>query len=273
MTAWTHFDLQRDLRLHLLQRRPRPMVAAEIALDGRWGSSGRLDVVASHIGSGYRTVTFDGYEVKAHRSDWLKDQAAEKWTRYLEQLDRLWFAVPDGGRVMDADEVPATAGLIVRGERGWEVRKKAPRLAGPGDVKGALMRLCRRLADENAEPAPESRLDRMRRLAAIVEDQELAYVLSKRFRDAFHVLRQQEAGAERRLEELQAEHRRLEAEIARLRQLPDVLEDLDVLMRAARAAVAPLAQYDPERSAERRDHAREVLHDLAERLRPATRLL
>lgn len=274
MTAWTHHDLQRDLRGWLLQRRPRPMVATEIALDGSWGSAGRLDAVAALVLSGYTGVTIDGYEVKAQRSDWLRDLAAEKWSRYTTQLHRLYLAVPAGWRVVQhLDEVPKAMGVLLRDDRGWTVARKPQKLDGPRDVNGALMRLCRRLAEEATGGGPETRLERMRRYAEVQEDAQLAQFLSERFRKADTDLRVRINGAEREVERLDTERRRLEAEVARLRQLPDVLADIEALMRLARSAVAPLSAYDPERSAERRDYARDVLHGLAARLDAERRIV
>lgn len=64
------------------------------------------------------------YEVKVSRGDLRKDLRLEKWRGYLPHCHRLYFAVPAG--LAKKDEIPAEAGLIVRGAKGWRVQKAAP---------------------------------------------------------------------------------------------------------------------------------------------------
>lgn len=64
------------------------------------------------------------YEVKVARGDFFRDTYNLKYERYLEHCNRLFFAAPAG--LLKPEEVPPECGLIVRGEKGWHVRKTAP---------------------------------------------------------------------------------------------------------------------------------------------------
>ncbi len=64
------------------------------------------------------------YEVKASRADLFADLRAEKWRAYLAHCHRLTFAMP--ARIAKEEEVPAEAGYMVRGPKGWQVQRAAP---------------------------------------------------------------------------------------------------------------------------------------------------
>ena len=63
-----------------------------------------------------------GYEVKVSRSDFLND---DKWKNYLLSCNEFYFVAPSG--IIDKDEVPAEAGLIVVSKTGTRLytKKKA----------------------------------------------------------------------------------------------------------------------------------------------------
>jgi hypothetical protein len=69
---------------------------------------GRLDLLA--IRRSWRNACIDGYEIKVARSDWLNDDTAGKWRRYLPYCNRLWLVAPAG--VIPTTEVPEGVGLL-----------------------------------------------------------------------------------------------------------------------------------------------------------------
>jgi len=116
--------LQGDLARHL--REVGWLTFTEIEVPGTncepgsW--HGRVDVVAVRPRS-YARKDLRAYEVKVNRSDFLNDVGTEKWRRYHAVFHRVFFAVPAG--LIKKTEVPAEAGLIVRGDKGWAVVKTA----------------------------------------------------------------------------------------------------------------------------------------------------
>lgn len=64
-----------------------------------------------------------GYEIKVSRNDFLRD---DKWQNYLEFCSDLYFVAPPG--VIEKEEVPADAGLLVSSNNGTRLytKKKAP---------------------------------------------------------------------------------------------------------------------------------------------------
>lgn len=82
-----------------------------------------------------------GYEIKVSRSDFLRD---EKWQAYLQLCHRFYFVAPPG--VIQVEELPAEAGLMVTSKNGTRLftKKKAP--ARVLDVPESLWRyllMCR----------------------------------------------------------------------------------------------------------------------------------
>lgn len=146
-----HNQLQEDLAEYLRVRyQHKPVVLTEVAVSGSYGDEGRLDVAAVWSTNQYRTHRLFGYEVKANRADLLADLRAEKWRRYLPQVDRLFFALGPG--VGTPEEIPAEAGVLVRTEGGawpqWrQVRSARPqtRATDPSLAWRFLFKLDRRL--------------------------------------------------------------------------------------------------------------------------------
>lgn len=88
-----------------------------------WSKPGIVDVIA--IYKSYSTRAVRIYEVKMNRSDFNADVNTGKFLKYLEHCTQFFFAVPSG--LISKEEVPDTAGLIVRGPNTWKVVKTAPR--------------------------------------------------------------------------------------------------------------------------------------------------
>lgn len=119
-----HAQLQEDLARWFQWDRSsgarRPVVATELAIEGSYNSHGRMDLVLFRALQGYQRMVFEGYEVKATRADFLSDIRSGKWEQYLPRLTQFYFAVPSG--LVQNDEVPGPAGLIVRTENVKDVR-------------------------------------------------------------------------------------------------------------------------------------------------------
>jgi len=81
----------------------------------------RADVIA--VKPSYTRFCLSIYEVKVNRSDFLNDIRSEKWRGYLDSCHRFYFATPSG--LVKKDEIPAEAGWIVRGDKGWTSPKRA----------------------------------------------------------------------------------------------------------------------------------------------------
>lgn len=265
-TSATHYELQADLAGMLRLRRPRPIVASEIAVDGNWGDQGRVDVIALVIGTGYRTTRLDGFEVKANRADWLRELAAEKWTKSLPYFDRFWIAVPDEVPVVQPGELPAAVGLMVRKGPGvWRPAVKAPKLT-PDRSEGTWLRMLRRLDDEltRALQPRADRLDRMRRYERYAEERALGPVLSNAFAREKADLDSRRRMIDAEIRDLERARDTLRIEVDQLKTAAETLADVSLLVELADRAVRPLPMYgDGAAQAARREEARALLHELA----------
>ena len=143
-----HNEVQADLAA-FLRRQDRPgVIFTELALTGKHGSAGRLDVVRFTSAAQYKKVHLSGFEVKASRSDLMADLRAEKWKKYRGPVNQLYFAFPDG--MADRDDIPEQCGVVVRLDDGsWKFIRRAPSLdhIGKGPTREVLARLVWR-ADE-----------------------------------------------------------------------------------------------------------------------------
>ncbi len=114
---WRHDDLARDLAGHLVRRTGR-----RAFLDMQLGPAGspRPDVFT--ICHSYQNPEPISYECKVSRSDLMRDTASGKWTKYLKFSTGVVFAIPKG--LASKDEIPRTAGLIVRSEKAWRMARR-----------------------------------------------------------------------------------------------------------------------------------------------------
>lgn len=222
------------LTRHLRRRSNPPVVFTEIALEGSWGSRGRLDVVAYRTGSGYSWHTLHGYEVKASRSDLLRDLNAEKWRRYLRLLTGFSFVLPQG--LAKVDEIPAEAGLItVNAEGICTTVRRMPRLNPDPITVDTLARLVLR-ADfmvrqtESGNCARCDKRERAARLKQATDDQVLFALTDQRVKQAIRDLHRREEDVQRRERALQ------EAE-ALARGLPEAIDSIRSLLNLAHRAV------------------------------------
>lgn len=114
--GWTHDDLREDLASHLAN--PRRMLWQDVQL-GPSGSA-RPDVFT--LEKSFAHPRPMAYEIKVSMADFRADATVGKWTSYLKFACGVYFAVPPG--LLTKADVPAQAGLLVRGEKGWRAVKK-----------------------------------------------------------------------------------------------------------------------------------------------------
>jgi hypothetical protein len=264
MTATlSHRALVESLAGHLASRQRPLLVFTEVALEGSYGSHGRLDVVTLTVGRNYTHFPLWGYEVKATRADLLHDLAERKWERYLGPLHRLHFAFPAG--LASLDEIPAPCGVLLLGVNGWRHARAARDLDGhgAGPRTDMWLRLLLRMQSQlQVERRRETRGDRLRRLAQVQEDRDLAGALSARFLKALRELERDQSSLEWR--ERQA--RELEAAA---QQAPAVLDALGVILEQAATAMHGPLGYAP--NGRRAIQARQKILDLADSLKPDRR--
>ena len=129
---WGHDQLAEDLASHLRGNTDR-MVWTDMQL-GPSGSS-RPDVYA--IPTSYSRFQPIAYECKVSMSDFRADVTKGKYTDYLKFAAGVVFACPAG--LLKKEDIPAGAGLMVRGPDGWRSLKK------PALIKCETLkrRLCR----------------------------------------------------------------------------------------------------------------------------------
>jgi hypothetical protein len=127
---------------------------------GMWGSTGRR---------------IHGIEVKASRSDWLRElRAVHKADRFLSQCDHWWLITTENG-IANPSELPASWGWMSLKRHGLRVEKPAPELRPvPGDI-GRLwaFALIRRAAEkDNAEVTRKVTAERERLQRQMVTERE-----------------------------------------------------------------------------------------------------
>lgn len=118
MTDWKHDALQADLAAHLRGYAKPAMIWTDMQL-GPVGSP-RPDVYT--IEPTYTALRAMAYEIKVSRADFLRDAQAGKALGYLNYAGAVVFAAPKG--MLSKAEIPASCGLIERGDETWRWAKK-----------------------------------------------------------------------------------------------------------------------------------------------------
>lgn len=247
-------EVTASLVRHLEDRKVPTLVLGELALDGDWGSAGRLDVVALTFGS-RRTTTIDGFEVKVSRSDFAKGVDSGQLQKYRRAVDRLTVAVPNG--LVRKEEVPPGIGLLTVSDGGrWQtVVRPDP---GQREDTGQLVRILRRLYDERATARRQSDDSHLARALRIVRMFDHArdlhraealygYWLNEAVRDRIRKLSSAEARVADQLQQAEWQAQRIirEAE-AKVAAVADLAATADVL-RAALDMVAEVTSPHPVR--------------------------
>lgn len=114
----THRQLIEDLALF------KSSIYIEVPLGSVWLENPeppRADLVT--VKCSYERYVISVYEVKATRSDFMKEIRSGKWKKYLDRSHRLYFATAQG--IAHKKEIPDQVGWIERGPGGWATRKRA----------------------------------------------------------------------------------------------------------------------------------------------------
>ena len=102
-----------------------------------WGSSGRL---------------IQGYEVKASRSDWLRElKQTEKSDPFTSRCDR-WWLITGSQDIAKLEEIPACWGWMSATAHGLRVQKPAPDLGRERAPDGSAVGLLPNPARHRGEP-------------------------------------------------------------------------------------------------------------------------
>jgi hypothetical protein len=232
----TTYELTSSLVDHLRRQSKPPMVFTEIAIDGSWGSRGRLDVVTFAASNGYKTNLLRGYEIKVSRADLFRDLDVDKWRQYLGYLVSFTFAIPAG--LARLDEIPADAGVMVLGDGGrWQTVRRPTRLKSKPLEVHVLARLLRRAEEQvrHAEvmAARCAHCDKRTRAERLADQQDrmlLFEVQSKRIQNAVRDVLAREGGLETRERDLASLHEALQG-------APEVLAQVTELLRLSERAV------------------------------------
>lgn len=112
------FDVPDDVGMHARRR-------ADAIAVGIWKSVGH---------------SIDGFELKASRSDWLRElKSVDKADPFLERCDR-WWLVTTTQAIAKLEEIPACWGWMAAGKGGLRIQKPAP-LLRPGPLPSKVDRL------------------------------------------------------------------------------------------------------------------------------------
>ncbi|TCL74206.1 hypothetical protein EDC14_1004144 [Hydrogenispora ethanolica] len=117
MKSWKHNELAEDLG-NVKQTNFLDIPLGSVTMEFNTQRADVLEVKPS-----YTRFCVSIYEVKISRADFQSDVRSGKWRGYLDHCHRFYFAVPAG--MVEKQEVPPEAGLIVRGETGWSTLKAA----------------------------------------------------------------------------------------------------------------------------------------------------
>ncbi len=138
------------LTLHNLvaARHPSPEWATVFECANRTGGASRYaDALALDLWSS-RGHALCGFEVKASRSDWLRELKNPKKSDANQQYCDRWFVVTEPG-IGHPGELPETWGLMERSKngRGLSVVREAPKLPAEPLTRAFVAAFCRRAAE------------------------------------------------------------------------------------------------------------------------------
>lgn len=123
------------------------------------GSKRSADAIAMSTWEG-RGLELHGFELKASRSDWLRElkdpEKAEPLTRYC---DRWWVVAADAGIVRDGELPPGWGLLVLRGSVLQTAVGAPKRESVSSPDRPFLAALLRRAAEQFAERIPQDEVD------------------------------------------------------------------------------------------------------------------
>lgn len=174
----------------------------------------------------WSNTVVSAYEVKTSTRDFRRDY---KWRDYLPLCNAFWFVTPPG--VVDPEELPAEAGLLVLSGSRLMAKKQAP--LRQVDVPAALFRyilVSRARIDGEEEQGPEARARRLANFAEHLKAGKDVAALACR------ALRDERA----RLAELRQEMARLQERLNDATTAPFGLQHLEAACRRMRAELATI---------------------------------
>ena len=136
--TWTTAALTDDLIKYLWRDRWLAVREVQLTPMGQ-----RADVLAMR--RKFNDSPFFIFEIKTQRSDLLADLRSQKWRGYLEH-GAVAFAFPLG--LAEAKEIPAEAGVYIRGRWSWGWYRAARRFNAPRPSDYLHRRLSMTLADQ-----------------------------------------------------------------------------------------------------------------------------
>lgn len=216
---WTTAEITADLETKL--RNDQFLVAREAVL--RPDTMQRADLLAMRRKLAPLPMVI--FEIKVSRSDFSQDIRSGKWRGYLAD-GAVVFAVPAG--LVELQEVPPEAGLIVRIAQGWSWRR-SPRKDAPKPSDYLLRRMALTASDQAAERAAaahrprsaslyamakKARTEQARQVAKIAQDVDLWRRIVADETEKFHRVYRAKERLYEEMAELEARRRRLLAELA-----------------------------------------------------------
>ncbi len=103
-----------------------------------------------------RGLTLHGFEVKASRSDWLKEMKAPDKAEAIQLYCDRWWLVVGSASIVQPSELPETWGLLVPSGNGLKVKVDAPKLEPkPLDrlLVASILRCAVRASDQDLKAA------------------------------------------------------------------------------------------------------------------------
>lgn len=142
-----------------LEKRYKPPewgLIREVANSTGYAAKRHADAIAMSLWPS-RGLLLHGFEVKAHRGDFLKElKTPEKSAPVQKYCDR-WWIVADKGVVLDG-ELPATWGLLVRHGARLICKREAPELNAEPIDRSFLAAIFRRLAEAQQSWIPKDKI-------------------------------------------------------------------------------------------------------------------
>lgn len=103
-----------------------------------------------------RGLTLHGFEVKASRSDWLKEMRSPDKAEVIQAYCDRWWLVVGASSIVKDSELPETWGLLVPSGKGLKVAVDAPKLE-PKELDrtfvASILRVAARASEQDLEAA------------------------------------------------------------------------------------------------------------------------
>ncbi len=147
-----------QLEARLAERYKAPEFALLFNVKNRTGYSGQerfADAVSMNLFPS-RGLEVQGFELKASRSDWIKERDEPRKAEAIARFCDRWWLVVGSAEIVKPGELPPTWGLLVAKGKGLAVATEAPKLdAQPLDRK-FVAALFRRAVEQSPEAVTEA---------------------------------------------------------------------------------------------------------------------